>query len=219
MIVTLLLNFFARVYSYLFHPLLLLTYAFLLLMWINPFVFGSPNFSDAWGRQDINVIMIFFSTVLLPAITMILMKFLEMLNTLKMEDKQERIGPYIATGIFYLWIFFNINGNPQLPQTLKIFALGVTIALFAAFFVNNFRKISIYTVGMGSLVAMSLMNWQSATAVSGMLLFQIIIVVAGGMGTARLILKANEPNDVYGGYLIGFMSQFVAFVIIIQFLS
>ena len=38
----------------------------------------------------------------------------------------------------------------------------------------------------------------------------IAVVACGLVGSSRLMLKAHEPADIYGGYFIGFLSQFVA---------
>jgi membrane-associated phospholipid phosphatase len=45
-------------------------------------------------------------------------------------------------------------------------------------------------------------------------LLMAVIVVAGAVGTARLLLKAHEPSDVFGGYFIGFVAQFFAFAFV-----
>lgn len=203
----------SRLASYFMHPLILVTYTFIYLMWVNPFAFGAPSFELAISTFDVYLIQIFFSTALLPFICIVMMKFLGMLETFEMEDKQERIGPYIATGIFYLWIFFTTNSNPQFPDGFKTFMLGATVALFLAFFVNNFTKISIYTVGLGSMVGMVMMNL-SLTLPATFQALQIVIVLAGLLGTARLFLKSSATMDVFGGYFVGFIAQFIAVVIL-----
>jgi membrane-associated phospholipid phosphatase len=37
------------------------------------------------------------------------------------------------------------------------------------------------------------------------------ILICGIVGTSRLILDAHEPKDLYGGYLVGLATQFIAF--------
>lgn len=203
----------SKLISYLLHPLLLVSYTFVYLMWVNPFAYGAPSFEMAVSTYDVVLIRIFISTALLPFIAILMMKFLGMLETLNMEDKQERIGPYIATGIFYLWIFFSTNSNPQLPDGFKTFMLGATVALFLAFFVNNFTKVSIYTVGLGSIIGMVMMNLSLSLPATFQAL-QVAIVLAGLLGTARLFLKSTATMDVFGGYFIGFIAQFIALVIL-----
>jgi membrane-associated phospholipid phosphatase len=38
----------------------------------------------------------------------------------------------------------------------------------------------------------------------------IAIIIAGLVGSSSLILRAHEPADIYGGYVVGFLAQFVA---------
>lgn len=40
------------------------------------------------------------------------------------------------------------------------------------------------------------------------------IVLCGLIGTARLLLKAHEPREVYVGYFAGFTGQFIAFTFV-----
>jgi membrane-associated phospholipid phosphatase len=199
----------AKAISIILHPILIVTYGLLFLIWMNPFAFGSTNFQNAMAVYDVMVIRIFMSTALLPAFGIFIMKYLGIVEDFNMDDNQERIGPYIATSIFYLWIFYNIYNNPELPDIFKIFMLGSTIGLFVAFFINNFSKISAYTVGMGVLLAMGISHIFSDTSQNLILALQIIFVLAGLMGTARLILKTEHPSDVYGGYMAGVISYIV----------
>ena len=213
------LKIFAKAISIIFHPILIVTYGLLFLIWMNPFAFGSTNFQGAMAIYDVMVIRIFMSTALLPAFGMFIMKHLGIISNFKMDDNQERIGPYIATSVFYLWIFFNVNNNPQLPDIFKTFMLAATIGLFIAFFINNFSKISIYTVAMGVLLAMGINHVFSDTNQNIILALQIIFILAGLMGTARLILKTEKPSDVYGGYMAGIISFIVASFVFTTFLS
>lgn len=102
--------------------------------------------------------------------------------------------------------------------------LGAVIGLFIAFFINIFSKISAHAVGMGGLlgmviITMALSNFDSFVlhstiigtfefSMNALLLFTLLM--AGLVGTARLLLDAHTPNDIYGGYLVGFASQFIA---------
>jgi hypothetical protein len=153
-----------------------------------------------------------------------MMKALGMVDSFELKDKQERIGPYIITGIFYLWIFVNFKNNSQIPSAFTTFVLGSTIALFIAFFLNIFTKISAHAVGMGGLIGMVtilmiLYDYHSFSfeiAYVGNIemglstLLMMVIMLAGMVGSARLLLKAHVPSQVYAGYVVGFSSQFFA---------
>jgi len=43
------------------------------------------------------------------------------------------------------------------------------------------------------------------------IVLMIIMLAAGLVGTARLLLGAHKPDQIYGGYFIGMVSMLLAF--------
>lgn len=212
----------AQFISIIFHPLLMPTYMLILLMKIDPYSFGLLHLGEPAG--NIVLLKMFFSTFLIPAFGVLTMKMLGFVKSFELDDKTERIGPYILTGLFYLWMYINFKDHGDIPNLFSSFMLGAVISLFLAFIINIFSKISAHSVGMGGLVAMCaicLTTFSYKTLsfdfplstnfyLSTMGLFLIAIVLAGLTGTARLILKAHQPRDVFGGYLVGIVGMLVA---------
>lgn len=213
---------FAQFISVVFHPLLVPTYMVLLLMLVNPYLFGVHTMGDKNGT--LLVLRIFISSFFIPAFSVAMLRFTGLLPSMQMPDKKDRIAPYIITGIFYLWMFRNFLDNPQVPTAYTTFILGAVIALFVAFFINIFSKISVHAVGMGGLVGMIVitlflfsyggisipLGTGSTVQVSMPVLLAVSIMLSGLVGTARLVLQAHDPKDLYGGFLVGFCCQFVA---------
>lgn len=212
----------AKIISLLFHPLMILTYMLVVLLLANPYLFGVSSMAEQQSKELI--LRVFFSTFFIPASSVAMLRFLGFVQSLELPEKEERIGPYIITSIFYLWLFRNFLGNSAIPTAYTSFVLGATISLFIAFFINIFSKISAHAVGMGGLVGMVVItmllfsygNFEVSLPLIGdfylnmVTVLLIVIVLAGLVGTARLVLKAHEPMDLYGGYLIGFASQLIA---------
>lgn len=200
----------------------MLTYMLVLLLLINPYLFGVSSVGDRMSKELI--LRIFLSTFFIPAVAVLMLRFLGLIDSLQMPDKKDRIGPYIITGVFYLWMFRNFVGNSQIPTAYTSFVLGAVIGLFVAFFINIFSKISAHAVGMGGLVGMViitmlLFSYESFTVHSTILgtihlsmstVLVVTLILAGLVGTCRLFLQAHEPQDLYGGFLVGFATQFIA---------
>lgn len=215
----------ARILSYAGHPLLILTYILLLLMSINPYAFSVRSLDDQ--RAILLLLSVFSTTFLIPGFGVALLKPLGFIRSLEMEDKQERIGPYIITGIFYLWLFKNLFSVTQVPALYAVCVLGATIGLFFAFFLNIFTKVSAHATGMGGLIAMVLLTafeWRGASLAfpvfGGWVSFSMTSVLActvlfaGLIGVARLALRAHVPVDLYRGYVAGFVAVMIANVLI-----
>lgn len=210
----------AQVISVVFHPLLILTYMLVLLLLVNPYLFGVPHI----GEQKPLVLMMFVSTFAIPMLAVVMMKALGLIDSLEMHDKSERIGPYIATGIFYMWMAFYCYRSPVIPTAYAIAMIGTTIALFTAFIINIFNKISIHATGMGGFLGMTLIttllfSYDNFTLDIGVLgsyqvtmswVLLFVIIMSGLVGTARLILKAHTHSQLLWGYGVGFLAQFIA---------
>ncbi len=213
------LRFGAQLVSIVFHPLLMVTYMLVLLLLVNPYLFGYNHIASG----DLLIIRVFFSTVVIPGLAVLMMKFLGLIQSLEMREREERIGPLIVTGMFYIWMFYNFYKNPELPEAFTIFMLGATLGLFVAFLINLFLKISLHAVGMGGLlgmvvITMLLYSYDSFPLldmnVHMVSLFMSVILACGLVGTARLILDAHKAVELYAGYIIGFSMQFIAFALL-----
>ena len=126
--------------SWITHPLLAITYIYILLLLINPFDFGFTKWSDPGAV--ILFIRIFLTTFFIPAFAVLMLTFIGLAKSIELPEKEDRIAPYIISGIFYLWMFRNLLDNPDVPSSFSRAILGASIGLFLAFFINIFDKIS-----------------------------------------------------------------------------
>lgn len=197
----------------------------IILLMFNPYIFGQRDIADT-GQL---IILVFLTTFFIPAFSVAMMKLLGLIKSLSMEDKQDRTGPFIATGIFYLWMYINLAKNTNIPDAYKIFVLGATIGLFLAFIINIFSKISLHAVGMGGLLAMIVLTMRIVAyydftmfvPVLGLItitmntLLMIVIILAGLVCTSRLLLQAHHIQEIYSGFIVGFSTQFIATAILL----
>lgn len=217
------LRFASKLVSYLFHPIFILFYVFLLMILVNPYQFSIQNQQD----KGILIITVFISSVFFPLISILIMRGLGLVKSFEMKDKMERIGPFIATGIFYLWLFTNIKGNDDVPHAFTVIVLGTVIGLFIGFALNTVSKVSLHSIGMGGLIgSLLLVKFKfgyeyftvdllrfGAYLVNVNTLLLVGFIIAGLVGTSRLVLKAHNEQDVYGGYVIGLFAQLLAIII------
>ena len=211
----------AKFISIIMHPMFMITYVLLILFKFNPYLFGLA----ADRGQELFLITVVILSVFFPLLAILMMRGLNMIESIEMKDKQERVGPLIVTGIFYLWLFMNIKDNTSVSEVFSFFVLGSTIALFISFFINNFTKISLHAVGMGGLLMGVFLIRQFFTyghaqiALGGLGMFNIhinlvlglVILLCGLVASSRLLLDAHKSTDVSGGFLVGVISQIIAF--------
>ena len=152
-----------------------------------------------------------------PVVWLAMMKGLQMIPNFKLEDPKERIIPFVATATFYLFatLMFKNWPNMKIPPNLLVFYMmtGASMAIFISFFINIFNKISLHTVAAGSLFGLLLILVRYSSY-DLRLVFILAILLVGFIGSARLFLGAHNQREITLGYLVGFTSQFVGFIIV-----
>lgn len=214
------LRFAAKVLSVIFHPLLMVTYMLVLLLLVNPYMFGVYSIGEQW----LMLTQVFLSTFFIPMIAVVMMYALDFIKSIEMHDRMDRIIPYIAIGTFYVANYYFHLKVPGTPVAFQMFMLGVVISLFMAFFINNFTKISMHTVGMGGFLGMVLLTifvfqltefplqtFMGTFKIEMTFVLFLVLLFSGLVGTSRLLLNAHTPSDLWGGYVVGLLGQLIAF--------
>lgn len=188
----------SKILSYIFHPLLIPTWFVLMLYYTNPFSFAGTS-------ALLSILNVTFQTFLMPFIAIIMLIKLELVSSIEIDDKKQRIIPLIITIIFYIW-FYKASQSLKYPFIMSIFMLGATVSLFLSFFINIFHKLSLHMVGIsGALTAVMLLVFISSTDMSTY--FLLLIILAGAIATARLYLNTHTMREVYSGFLVGMTGQ------------
>ncbi len=195
----------STVLSFVFHPLLLATYSFIYVDMFFPYQF--MHLAPQQKTQLMATIVT--NTLVFPVIVLLLMKGLKIVSSFELRTNKERILPFIAIMLFYFWTYLVVEKLGVGHYFTRI-ALGASLGIFLAFFLNVFYKISIHAVGMGAFLGVAL----SLTFISTYnLLFPLLLVllIVGAVGSARLFLGAHTPREVISGYMVGLLGQMVAF--------
>lgn len=196
---------FSHTVSILFHPFFIPLYGMLLLFQINPYMFGSYG-----SGVEIRLIMIVITnTLVFPFITIALMKKIGLVKTVELDDRYDRIIPYIAGCLFYFWCYMSIKSLPvtYVPAQLM---LGATLAVFATFFFNLFFKISAHAAAMGSLLGFLIMVYPHSVYDLN-LIISAVILIGGIVCTARYYLGIHTHIQLLSGYFVGYLGQWIAF--------
>ncbi|MBS1657738.1 MAG: hypothetical protein K1X63_11820 [Chitinophagales bacterium] len=194
----------ANIISIVFHPLLLPTYAFVMIYFTNPLLFS------AYDQKQLSQIflMVVINTLLFPSIAILLVWRLGFIKSLAMPDAKERLVPYLTTGVFYIWAYV-VFRKSGMPQIFDIVILGATITLFAIFLFNLFRKVSAHSGAMGAALIITVFACVLTSANFNYLPIAVVIL-AGLVGSSRVLLNAHDVFEVFTGFLIGMVSQAVA---------
>jgi len=199
----------AQLVSYVFHPLFVPILVVWLILYQHPINY---LLTDAPIRLRL-IAMTFINTVFLPGFVIFLLWRLKFIPNMYLELRNDRIIPLNVVLIFYFWAFYVGRNLEAIPLAMQQWLLGVFLASCAAMFSNIFFKISLHTIAAGGAVMFFVLRMK-ADAYWPMWWLAPVVLVAGMVGSARLLRSAHEPGEIYAGYLVGALCQLAAILII-----
>ena len=195
---------FSKILSFVFHPVLMPTYAILLLLYF------SKVFSQFMPIEQkthlINLTLIF--TLLLPLLSIFLLKKLKIVSSIYMENQKERKWPLLIAISSYYLLFRMFEFLYIHPIIIKL-VLGAMLILFLAVIISNFWKISLHMLGIGGVFGAFL----AFQYLFGGKLFLIILLLlcSGLVAYARINENTHTLKQVYLGFLVGACVEFLIF--------
>jgi membrane-associated phospholipid phosphatase len=190
--------------SFVCHPALMPTYAFLLA--VN-FV---PIFSDFMhDQQKVHLLrMVFIFTFLLPILGVLLLKKMKIISTYHMENRNERKAPlFIAIISYYILLqfFYQMNTYVLFNKLL----IGALLILILALFISKFWKISLHMLAIGGVTGAFLaLHYLFG---GNLYLVLLLLCCSGLVAYARINENAHTLNQVYAGFLVGAFIEFLIF--------
>ena len=188
--------------SFAFHPILMPTYAILLLFTFSPLF--SEFMSIKQKTQIIKLAVVF--TFLLPIFSVILLKKFKIVSSFYMENQKERRWPLLfALGWFYLLL--RLLETLHTHYIIVTLMLGAMLILLISAVISNFWKISLHMLGIGGVLGAFL----AIHTLFGGNIFLIITLLfcAGLVGFARINENAHTLKQVYLGFAVGACTEFL----------
>ena len=194
----------AKIISTIFHPLIMPIIGLLIIFNSDSYI----NYTVSIELKKAVLMLVGVSTFIIPLLIALFLLNRGLIDSLEMETQKERVIPYAFTIIFYVFTLYMLKQAP-IPPIIFNFVIGATLSVILAFIINIKWKISAHMIGIGGLTG-------ALICISTMLdiyitpyLF-IALIIAGLIGSSRLILKAHTQSQVYVGYIVGIICQFIA---------
>jgi membrane-associated phospholipid phosphatase len=198
----------AKVISVIFHPLLIPTYAILLLINTNTHL----TLVIPEKLRYITISMVFLTSFVLPSLIMLVLLKIGRIKSLEMVTRQERILPLLIVAVFFYLTYHLLKQGPYF-LLFKIFMLGATLLVIISLFITYFTKISIHMLALGGMFG-TFAGYSITFNLNLGFLLSLIVFVAGITGFARLKLEAHNPSQIYTGFALGTVFMLGLFLLI-----
>lgn len=204
----------ATLVSFVFHPVFMPVVMILLVYKLAPVNFAGIPVGNAVQAGSLgNLLFIVGSlTIFFPLLAVLIMKGLGLVQTIEMHEQKDRILPLIAIMIFYFWAN-HVMGNlqPAPPFVVRLLVLGSFWSVIALFMASIFFKISMHATAAGGMLGLFIALLFINPIDMRVPLF-VALILSGVIGTARLLLRAHRPGEVWAGYAVGLAVQLGAYV-------
>jgi len=147
----------------------------------------------------------FLYTVLLPGSLIIMLKKMNFISSIQLNERIERKYPIIFAILFHVANYYFLT-KIHLPYIYYVFLLSGIFSLTITFLVSYFWKISMHTTGIGGLCGV-FFTCALVWGIDTRMLMAALFLVAGVIGSARLIVEAHTSGQVYAGFIAGFVPQ------------
>ena len=192
----------SHVISTVFQPLLMPTYGIMLLFVYT--YFGVIYSHQFW--QIVSPVILFSFAI--PAILIFLLFRMGIISDLSLKVRRERFYPYLITLLSYsaMIVFYYRMHMPR--WFMMIMAASVAIMVIAIF-ITLMWKISAHMFGIGGLIGGAMAVSFYVERSNPYYMFMGLFIIAGLVGTSRLILKRHTLSQVIAGFLLGFLVSFM----------
>ena len=180
-------------------PLLMPTYGVFLVLWVSVLCVWP------YGRRVSMLLVCMGITCILPLIFLNVMRHFKLIKDLRVEQRQQRLLPYLFSALCYAvaayYLFYRHS-----PQWFVMFMVGASVTVLLMAFINLKWKISAHMAGMGGLVALLYqIHVQGLSAFDLLWLLCLTVIVAGVLGSSRLVLRRHDIWQLLAGAVVGFL--------------
>lgn len=192
----------AKIVSWIFHPLLMVTYGMILAL-SNTYLVFLPS-----SMKLLLILGVFFITAILPGSLILLLIKNGVAKDTELSDRTERAIPYliiISSIILCMFFLYRL----MIPFWLIAILGGGCIALIIAVSINFYWKISAHGIGIGALTG-GVMGISHIQGFNPYMAFIILFLVAGAICSSRIYLNKHTPMQTYTGFCLGFACPFIS---------
>ena len=204
----------AKLFSFIFHPILLPTLATILLFAL-PTYLNDFQFIYKKGVSQI----IFLATFITPLLIILILVNTKIISNFYLSEKKERFFPFSIVSFIYILTYILLEKLPlgllKVPTYISGFVLISAITTVIILIANFKIKLSAHMAAYGAFLSFfyifflkenigNLLFTPFGFNITIIHFFSIIILAGGIIASSRLFLKAHTMKEIVIGFITGF---------------
>lgn len=187
----------ARMVSAVFTPFSIPFLAFLIL-----FLFSYLSIMPIQYKLIVLGIVYCF-TIMIPVLAIFIFKKINGFSAQELGERKKRYVPFFLTITSYVFCLLMMN-RLNIPWYMSGIILAALIMMVICIVVNLKWKLSEHMAGAGAVIG-GLVAFSALFGYNPVWWLCLFILLAGVLGTARIILGHHTLGEVMGGFAVGFI--------------
>ena len=196
----------ARIISAVFTPFMVPFVAFLLL-----FFFTYLRVLPLQYKLTV-LIMVYCFTILLPMLGIYLLQKINGWTLQELGNRKKRFIPYLITIMSYTGCFLTMY-RIHLPRYMSGIIIATLLCMIICTSINLKWKISTHMASCGMIIG-GLLSYSFIFQFNPIWWLCGFILLAGMLGSARIIVRQHTLNEVGGGFLVGLFCGIIGILFI-----
>ena len=192
----------ARILSMLFTPFYLPMVGLVAL-----FVFSYMSIFPLYYKLEV-LIMAYLFTILIPTVMIHFYRRYQGWNLIELGHRERRMVPYVISIVSYFTCVF-VMERLHMPHFMSAIIIAALLLQIVCALINVWWKISTHTAAIGG-VAGALFAFAEYLNFNPVWWLCLVVLVAGVLGTSRMILRQHSLSQVVVGFWVGFLCAAVA---------
>lgn len=185
----------ARVVSAIFTPFSIPFLAFLIL-----FIFSYLRIMPLQYKLIVLGVVYCF-TILMPTLTIFIFRKINGFSPQDLAERKRRFVPFILTITSYVFCLLMMH-RLNIPWYMTGIILASLIMMVICIVVNLRWKLSEHMAGSGAIIG-GVVAFSALFGYNPLNWLCLFILIAGVLGTARIILQHHTLGEVIGGFVVG----------------
>lgn len=154
------------------------------------------------------LLMFYLFTVFLPTALIRFYQRYQGWTLIELGSRERRAIPYVISIFSYLLCYY-IMAATHVPHFMGSILIAALVIQVACAIINLFIKISTHTAAIGGVTG-ALLAFSVIFSFNPVWWLCIVLLLAGMVGTSRMILRQHSLRQVVLGYLAGVACSFVS---------
>ena len=161
-----------------------------------------------WGYKLQVLTLVYLFTILLPTLLIHLYRRYQGWTLIELGHRERRMVPYVLSILCYFTCIY-IMDHLHMPHFMRSIVIAALVVQIVCALINVWWKISTHTAAIGG-VGGAIFSFSLYLGFNPVWWLCLVFLIAGLLGTCRMILRQHSLLQVVVGFWVGFLCAAVA---------